>query len=178
MFGKKDLVDNLSQDLDRVRARRDALATDVTTLTAEIAQLEVRLSEEMDRRERARVAAEIEEIADRIADAVRTFAPAVARLCDATAAAGTTAAKAGDLSGCLGAFASEVGGELDSLLFELRRRAEMARNGSTAVQLPPPSEPAPRPHHDDHTPFLVPAFLRRKEVPDIEAAGDPRRSAA
>jgi phage shock protein A len=178
MFGKKNLVDNLSQGLDRVRARRDALATDVTTLTAEIAQLEARLSEEMDRRERARVAAEIEEIADRLADAIRTFAPAVARLCDATAAAGATVAKAGDLSGCLGAFAAEVGGELDSLLSELRRRAEMARNGSTAVQLPPPPEPAPRPHPDDRMPFLVPAFLRRREMPEVEAAGDPRSSAA
>ena len=37
MFGKKDLVDDLSHDLDRARARRDALASDVTTLTAEIA---------------------------------------------------------------------------------------------------------------------------------------------
>ena len=36
MFGKDDLVDHLSRDLDRARERRDALAFEVTTLTAEI----------------------------------------------------------------------------------------------------------------------------------------------
>lgn len=46
MFGKDDLVDNLSRDLDRVRGRRDALASEATTLTAQIAELEARLSEE------------------------------------------------------------------------------------------------------------------------------------
>ena len=46
MFGKNDLVDNLSRDLDRARGKRDALASDVTTLTAQIAEIEVRLSEE------------------------------------------------------------------------------------------------------------------------------------
>jgi phage shock protein A len=62
MFAKTDLVDDLSHDLDRARARRDAVATDVTTLTAEIAELEARLVAEKDRRDRARIAAEIEEI--------------------------------------------------------------------------------------------------------------------
>ena len=87
MFGKKDLVDNLSHDLDRARTRRDALASDVTMLSAEIAQLEARLSEETDRRERERVAGELEEIGDALNDAIRMFAPAVARLCDAIGAA-------------------------------------------------------------------------------------------
>ena len=31
MFGKNDLVANLSRNLDRARGKRDALATDVTT---------------------------------------------------------------------------------------------------------------------------------------------------
>jgi hypothetical protein len=46
MFGENDLVDNLSRDLDRARGKRDALASDVTTLTAQIAEIEARLSEE------------------------------------------------------------------------------------------------------------------------------------
>ena len=54
MFGKDDLVDNLSRDLDRARGRRDALASEVTTLTAQIAEIETRLSEEKNRRERDR----------------------------------------------------------------------------------------------------------------------------
>jgi hypothetical protein len=45
-FGENDLVDNLSRDLDRARGKRDALASDVTTLTAQIAEIEARLSEE------------------------------------------------------------------------------------------------------------------------------------
>ena len=55
MLGKNDLVDNLSRDLDRARGKRDALASDVTTLTAQIADIEARLSEEKTRRERDRV---------------------------------------------------------------------------------------------------------------------------
>jgi hypothetical protein len=55
MFGKNDLVDNLSGNLDRARGKRDALASDVTTLTAQIAEIEARLSEEKNRRERDRV---------------------------------------------------------------------------------------------------------------------------
>jgi len=177
MFGKKDLVNDLRHDLDRARARRDVLASDVTTLTAEIARLEGRLSEERDRRERARIAAEIEAIAKRLAEAARTFAPAVARLCGAAAAARAVVARAGELSGLLDAFADEVGGELDSLMSELRRRAEIARTGETTVRLPPP-EPTPEPRHADRVPLLIPAFLRRKEVPDIEAADDQRSSTA
>jgi outer membrane murein-binding lipoprotein Lpp len=178
MFGKKNLVDDLSHDLDRARARRDALASDVTTLTAEIAALETRLSEERERRERARVAAEIEDIAKQLADATRTFAPAVARLCDAATAAGAVVAKAGEFSGFLALFADEVRDELDSLMAELRRRAETARIGDAAVQLPPPSQAACPPKHDDRMPLLLPAFLRRKAVPDVVEAEDQRSSAA
>lgn len=177
MFGKKDMVDDLSHDLDRARARRDALASDVTTLTAEIADLEARLSAEKDRRERARVAAEIEAIAERLADAARTFAPAVARLCGAAAAARAVVARAGELGGLIDAFADGVGSELDSLMSELRRRAEVARTGETAVRLPPP-QPTPKPHHADRMPLFVPAFLRPKEVRDNEAADDQHSSAA
>ena len=39
MFGENDLVDNLSRDLDRARGKRDALASDVTTLTGHIAEI-------------------------------------------------------------------------------------------------------------------------------------------
>src|SRR5262249_33154120 len=55
MFGKSDPMNSLSRDLSRARDRRDALASHVTTLTAQITELEVRLSAENDRRERERV---------------------------------------------------------------------------------------------------------------------------
>ncbi|MGB9326256.1 MAG: hypothetical protein WCB47_10355, partial [Pseudolabrys sp.] len=54
-------MDNLSRDLDRARGKRnDALASDVTTLSAQVAELEARLSEEKDRRDCERVVGEIE----------------------------------------------------------------------------------------------------------------------
>ena len=44
MFGKSDLVDDLNRDLCRARDKHDALAFDVTTLSAQIAELEARLA--------------------------------------------------------------------------------------------------------------------------------------
>ncbi len=178
MFGKRDLVDDLSRDLDRAKARRDTLASDVTTLSAEIAALEARLSEERDRRERARVAAEIDEITTQLADAATAFAPAVARLCEAAAAAGPMVAKAGEFSGFLGLFADEVRDELDAVLAELHRRAEMAHIGDTAPASTPPTVGARRSADNDRMPLLLPSFLRRKDVAQAVDAEDQRSSAA
>jgi hypothetical protein len=44
MFGKNNSVDTLSRNLDQARVKRDALASDVTALTAQIAEIEARLS--------------------------------------------------------------------------------------------------------------------------------------
>ena len=75
-------MDNLSRDLDRARGKRnalafkrDALASDVTTLTVQIAELEARLSDEKDRRERERIGGEIEGIKKRLKDTSVTEAP-------------------------------------------------------------------------------------------------------
>jgi outer membrane murein-binding lipoprotein Lpp len=84
MFGKSDLLDSLSRDLARTRDKRDALASEVTTLTAEIAVLEARLSAEKDRRERERAASEIERIKKRLNDQFLAFAPVVAGMRGAT----------------------------------------------------------------------------------------------
>src|SRR3979411_3211036 len=93
MFEENDLVvDNLSRDLDLARGKRDALASDVTTLTAQIAEIEARLSEEKNRRELDRVLGEIEAIKRRIKQTASTFAPVIDELCAASgiAAAGRT----------------------------------------------------------------------------------------
>ena len=66
MFGKSDLINSLSRDLSSARDKRDTLASHVTTLTAQIAELEARLSAENDRRERQRVVGEIEGIKERL----------------------------------------------------------------------------------------------------------------
>jgi hypothetical protein len=179
MFGKKDPVGDLGHQLERARARREAIAADVTTLTAEIAELETRLVAETDRRDRARVAAEIDEITHQLGDAASTFAPAMARLRDAAAAAGTVIPDAGDLSGFLDMLIAEVGREIESLMAELGRRAERARTGETMMHLAPPrSESPPTSDCDDRLPLLLRGLLRRTEVTDIEAADDRRGTAA
>src|SRR4051794_27050751 len=83
-FGENDLVDNLSRSLDRARGKRDAFASEVTTLTAQIAEIEARLSEEKNRRERDRVLGEIEAITRRIKQTASALAPLIVKLCKAT----------------------------------------------------------------------------------------------
>jgi outer membrane murein-binding lipoprotein Lpp len=56
MFRKTELVDSLNRDLARARNKRDTLASSVTTLTAQIAELEARLSAETARQARERAA--------------------------------------------------------------------------------------------------------------------------
>src|SRR5262249_26006956 len=171
MFGKKDLVDNLSHDLDRARAKRDTLAYDVTTLSAQIAELEARLLEETDRRERERVVGEIDEIRRQLEEAAATFAPVIIRLCDATAAAGALAPKARELNGVLRALAAEVESEIGSLLRELGRRVETLRGAETSSYPPPPEDRSAVPRNHDRAPLVLPAFLpRNREAQEIKAS--------
>ncbi len=184
MFGKKekkDLVDNLSYALDRARAKRDALASGVTTLSTQIAELEARLSEEKDRRERERLAGAIENIRKRIEDTAATFASIIARLCDATAAAAASAIvpEARELNGLLAMVATEVDTEIDSLLCALRRRVETVRTGETDTCPPPPASAPKPPRVDERFPLLLPAFLSHKsEMQQIEAAEERPSTAA
>ena len=60
IFAKRQLVDTLKRYLARARNKRDTLASSVTTLTAQIAELEVRQSAENERLERERAASKIE----------------------------------------------------------------------------------------------------------------------
>jgi hypothetical protein len=62
MFGKNDLVEILSRDLTRARNKRAVFASEIITITAEIAVLEASLLTENDRREREHAASEIERI--------------------------------------------------------------------------------------------------------------------
>ena len=71
MFGKSDLADSLNRDLARARDKRDALASGVATLTAQIAELEARLSAENDRRERERAAIEYSALLNGCLTAIR-----------------------------------------------------------------------------------------------------------
>jgi hypothetical protein len=143
MLGKNDLVDNLSRDLDRARGKRDALASDVTTLTAQIAEIETRLSEEKTRRERDRVIGQIEAIKRRIKQTASAFSPVICELCEATEIAAAVVPEARELNNFLLSVATEVDTVIDPLLRELDRRADAVRVGHAALDLPCLANEAP-----------------------------------
>ncbi|MGV7218604.1 hypothetical protein [Bradyrhizobium sp. UFLA05-112] len=181
MFGKDDLVDNLSRDLDRVRGRRDALASEAETLTAHIAELEARLSDEKKRRERDRVLAELESIKTRIKHAAGAFAPVVDSLCKAIEPAAAVVPEARELNSLLLSVATEIDSVLDPLLRGLDQRADAVRAGHAALDIPSSAIEAsielPKDSNDRLLRF--PAWLSRDKEPEKkETAEDPRSTAA
>ena len=160
MFGKSDLVDNLSRDLSRARDKRDALASDVTTLSAQIAELEVRLSAENDRRERERVEGEIEVLRKRLKDFYLMFAKAIVGMRDVSVAARAIVPEAPELSDLLMGFATEVANTVDNLFSDLDRRMEALRT----PQLPRPLNGSPGlPQDNDRVLRLLPHRKATKE---------------
>jgi hypothetical protein len=143
MFGKIDLVDNLSRNLDRARGKRDALASDVTTLTTQIAEIEARLAEEKTRRDRDRVLGKIEAIKKRIKQSANALAPVIVELCEATEMAAAVVPEARELDRFLLSVATEVDTVIDPLLRELDRRADAVRAGQAALDLPSLANEAP-----------------------------------
>lgn len=125
MFGKSDLIDSLSRDLARARNKRDALASDVTTLTAQIAELEARLSAERDRRGRERAVSEMEGIKKRVRDEYLAFAPAIAGIRGATEMAAAIVPEGHAFNDLLPVIATEVANSIDGLLGDLDRRIEL-----------------------------------------------------
>ncbi|WP_247477766.1 hypothetical protein [Bradyrhizobium sp. CW9] len=180
MFGKDDLVDHLSRDLDRARGRRDALASEATTLTAQIAEIEARLSEEKFRRERDRVLGEIEAIKSRIRQAAGAFAPVVDGLSKAIESAAAVVPEARELNSFLVSVATEIDSVLDPLLRELDQRADAVRVGHVALDLPSSSNEAPieLPKDGNERLLRFPAWLSRDKETDKETAESPRSTAA
>jgi chromosome segregation ATPase len=184
MFGKKkpksDMMGDLSNELDRARAKRDALAGDVTSLSGQIAELEARLSEEKERRERERLTRQIAEIRKQLEESAATFASVIARLCDATAAAAAEIIpEARELNGLLAMVATEVDTEIDSLLCALRRRAETVSTGEPDQCSSPPASAQQPARVNERLPLLLPAFLpRNREMPQPHSAEERTSTAA
>jgi chromosome segregation ATPase len=181
MFGKDDLLDNLARDLDRARGRRDALASEATTLTAQIAEIEARLSEERKRRERDRILSEIEAIRTRIKQAAGAFAPVVDGLSKAIESAAAVVPEAREFNSFLVSAASEIDSVLDPLLRELDQRAEAVRGGHAALDLPVSAIEAPvePPKENDDRLLRFPAWLSRdKDAGKKETAESQRSTAA
>jgi hypothetical protein len=175
MLWKNSLADNLGRELDRARGKRDALASDVTKLTAQIAELETRLSEQNDRRERERVVGEIEGMKKRLKDTAKTFAPVLGGLCDATQTAAAVVPEARELNSYLLAVGTEVDTVIDLLLHELERQAEAVRAGQAAPNLPQPANAAKTLKNNDRL-LRFPTWLRRNE--EEKKKDTDRRSAA
>ena len=137
MFLKKaDLVDSLTRNLAHARNKRDSLAASVTTLTAQIGELEVRLSAENERLERERAASKIEAIKKQVTDRYLAFVPVIVAFRDATEVAGAIVPEAHNINESLGVVATEITEAIDGLSIELDRRIEAARTGKAAPELP------------------------------------------
>jgi hypothetical protein len=180
MFGKDDLVDNLSRDLDRARGRRDALASEATVLTAQIAEIEARLSEERNRRERDLVLGQIEAIKSRIKQAAGAFAPVVDGLSRAIEQATAVVPEARELNSFLVSVATEIDSVLDPLLRELDQRADAVRSGQAALDLPASVSEAPVEPPKDNIDRLLrfPAWLTRDREPEKREPAENARSTA
>jgi cell division septum initiation protein DivIVA len=181
MLGKNDLVDNLSRDLDRAREKRDALASDVTTLTAQIAEIEARLDEEKNRRERDRVIGQLEAIKKRIKQTASAFSPVIRELCEASDIAAAVVPEARELNSFLISVATEVDVVIDPLLRELDRRADAVRVGHAALDLPCLADESPveLPKDDKDRLLRFPKWLSpNKEAGKGETAENPRSTAA
>jgi septal ring factor EnvC (AmiA/AmiB activator) len=178
MFGKSDLINSLSHDLSRARDKRDTLASHVTTLTAQIADLEARLSAENDRRERERVVGEIEGIKERLRDFYLAFAHAVAGMRDATESARAIAPDAPDLNNSLMVVATDVANAIDSLLGDLDTRIEALRAGQPTPQLPQCLNGSPElPQNSDRV-LRLPEWLPHKRPTKNESSEERCSTAA
>ena len=181
MFGENDLVDNLSRDLDRARGKRDALASDVTTLTAQIAEIEARLCEEKKRRERNQVLGEIEAIKKRIKQAASALTPVINGLCEAIEPAAAVLPEARELNSFLVSVATEIDTVIGPLLRELDQRADAVRVQHAAMDLPYSADETPTEASKDHNDRLLrfPAWLSRsKGAEKKETAENERNTAA
>jgi hypothetical protein len=177
MFGKSDLMNSLGHDLSRARDKRDALASHVTTLTVQIAELEARLSAENDRRERERVVGEIEGIKEQLRDFYLAFAQAVAGMRDASVSARAIVPEAPELSNLLIGVATEVANTVDHLLGDLDRRLESSRASQAAPQPQSLNTSSELPQNSGRV-LHFPEWLPRGEPTKKEAVDDQCGTAA
>jgi len=177
MFRKSNLIDSLNRDLDRTRDRRDALASEVTTLTAEIAVLEARISAENDRRERERAANEIDVVKKSVEAQYLSLVPVITAMRDATQAAAAIVPDARDLDDILTVISTEVGNAIDRLLGDLDGRIGVLRAGHAALEpLAPHNDSSASPQNNDRV-LQLPEWLPRKK-PTKEPVEDQCRTAA
>src|SRR5215468_7999290 len=166
MFGKSDLLDSLNRELARTRDKCDACASEVTTLTAEIAVLEARISAENDRRERERVVTEIDMIKKRMKVQYLALVPVIAGMREATQIAANLVPEARELDEILVVIASEVGNAIDGVLADLDGRIQALGAGPAAPELPQSATESCELPQDNHRVLRLPEWLARKKTID------------
>jgi hypothetical protein len=178
MFGKSDLIDCLGRDLARARERRDALATDVTMLTTQIAELETRLSVESDRRDRERAISEVEGIKKRVRDRYLAFGPVIDEIRDATVMAAAIVPEGHAFNDLLPVIASEIANAIDGLLGDLDRRIDALRAGQAAPELGQVLDRSPELQQNSDGVARLPEWLPRGQSGKNESVEDRRSIAA
>jgi outer membrane murein-binding lipoprotein Lpp len=178
MFGKVDVIDSLNRDLARTRNKRDALASEVTTLTAEIAVLETRLSAENERRERERAASEIEAIKKQVRDCSLAFVPVLDGIRAATEKAAEIVPDAREFDELLLAISTEVTNAIDGLLGDLDQRIAALRAHHVAPDVPQPINGPAELSQDNDRVLHLPEWLPCKKPIKKESVEDQCNTAA
>ena len=163
MFRKDDFLDSLMRDLCRARDKRDALSSDVTALTAQISELEVRFSEEKERRDREHLGTEIEEVKKRLEETARKAAPLLVKLSADTERAAAIVPEAREVQRFLTEVAAEVESVIGSLVGQLKRQAEEVGAAPAAPSLPRSPSSASEPKNK-----ALFAWLRRNKKNGLE----------
>jgi len=175
MFGKTDLLETLSHDLARARRKRDVLTSDITSLTAQIGDLEAQLSAENDRRERERAANEIEDIKKHLRDVYLAFAPAIAGIRDGTERAAAIVPEAREFTDLLQIIAAEITRTTDALLGDLDSRIDALRAGVAAPEQRSLGGSAELQQDNDRELLGLPEWLAQRKA---KSAADPCCAAA
>jgi chromosome segregation ATPase len=175
MFRKSDLLEMLSRDLARARRRRDVLTSDITALSTQIADLEVQLSAENDRRERERAATEIEDIKKHLRDLYLAFVPAIAGIRDGTEKAAAIVPEAREFAELLEIIAAEVRNTTDALLGDLEVRIDALRAGTVAPEALQSLGGAAELQDNDRELLRLPEWLAQRKA---KSAADPCCAAA
>jgi hypothetical protein len=178
MFGKSDLVDSLNRDLARAHNKRDTLTSGVVKLTAQIAELETRLSAENERRRRERAASEIEGIKKRVRDGHSAFVPAIAAIRNATEAAAPIIPETREFNDLLEVIATEVANAIHGLLGDLDRRIEAVRAGDVAPELLQSLKGSPELPQNSDRAHRLPETLTKEEKEESAELAAIRRAAS
>jgi chromosome segregation ATPase len=140
------------------------LTSDVTSLTAQISELEARFSEEKDQRDREHLGIEIEEVKRHLEETVNKAAPLIAKLSAGAERAAAIVPEAREVQRFLAEVATEVESVIGSLSRQLQRQAEEVH----AAQGTPPLPRSPNGASEPLKKNALFAWLRRNKKTGLQ----------